>query len=306
MGDFYIVRVSLYVSGFEGVVFSGKIVKSLLVRAYPGLAEVFKPVSGGPPKLFHISPLYHSVNKRVRCVYSFSECRGVRARCLENPNIVRIDGVYNFYVGSHRSVTDPRLLLDSLLSFREPLEFMGRSLKTEIGEIEFIDSSTIAERVVDEALRVGGVKIVFSSPTVFRDPLREGRYKSFIPTVFNIFAVPVYINLYLSNQYTPRRLRRVLTILHRVLNETYTAMKTVRLKWVYYKKRPEPAVTGFVNLAINREWLEWYDKKIDVKKLLRETIETTITLGTGVGRATGFGHIIIKPHKIQQPTPSNS
>ncbi|MEM1829681.1 MAG: hypothetical protein QXV79_03475, partial [Thermofilaceae archaeon] len=58
--------------------------------------------------------------------------------------------------------------------------------------------------------------------------------------------------------------------------------------------KPIPALIGYVNLYLNKHYQDHYTAKgIDTKTLLKETFATTLTLGTGTSRATGFGHTTI-------------
>jgi len=295
----YLLRVEGVFQGYQGFVFTGKIVKSLLINAMPSLSDLFKPTPGTAPKLIHVSPLYTAVDGRTRCIYSYVECSG-------NPSIVKcsgplkpvvLDGRYFFYIGVHESVVKPVELLEALAGFTGCYEYAGRRVCSEIDRVDAWNMVEHGLKLAEEALASGGLKIVFSSPTLLRDPLRtSGKYRSLIPTPFNVFAVPVFIKQYTKGVYTPRRHRAELTILHRLLNETYTALKTVKTKWIKYGKTPEPSIVGYVNYVVNKKYYEEASAKIDVKTTLGEALAYALTLGVGSGRATGFGHIDAKPY----------
>ncbi len=50
-----------------------------------------------------------------------------------------------------------------------------------------------------------------------------------------------------------------------------------------------------MNLYINEDYFEYYNRYIDMEKYLAEIFATMMTLGVSVGRATGFGHIFLEP-----------
>ena len=102
--------------------------------------------------------------------------------------------------------------------------------------------------------------------------------------------------LHNTGTYSLRRFRRQLLILHKIFNEPYSTLKTVQLRWVVYKKRPEPTIIGYMNLHVNREYLDYYSRYIDMEEYLRELLAYMETLGVGVGRATGFGHVFLDSH----------
>ncbi|MEM0239687.1 MAG: hypothetical protein QXT00_08700, partial [Ignisphaera sp.] len=59
-------------------------------------------------------------------------------------------------------------------------------------------------------------------------------------------------------------------------------------------KKPIPALIGYINLYLNKHYQDLYTAKgTNTQTLLEETLATTLTLGIGTSRATGFGHIII-------------
>lgn len=294
-----LIKAVVRVSGFKGYLFTGKLVKTLVLRSNPDLSKFFEPSKAGPPKLIHISPLFRLDGNDVRCEYSFVECRGgLMAKCDGEPSIVSLDGVYGFYLGFHRDVASYSEVLSNLVNnIQGCFEFMNQKVCTEPLEFEYVDAVAAGRRLAGEVLETGGVKIVFSSPVMLRDPLKPmGKFKSFTPTPMNVFATPIYSLLYARGLYSVKRFRLELLRLHRIFNETYTLFKSLRLKWVYYNLKPEPALTGFVNYRLNRDYLGFLrEKGVVVEEWLGSILAYTIALGVGAGRATGFGHVSIKP-----------
>ncbi len=290
-------RVGLVVRGFRGVLFTGKLVKSIIINHIPDITSFLKPVKGGVPKLIHITPLYTTRDGRIRCIYSSYECSDYMVKCEGELKPISLNGEYYFYIGFDDRVIDYEKLFDNLMDLSGCIDFKDSNICYSISMLEYLDPYVKAWETVREVIRRGKVKIVFSSPTMLRDPFRRGKYKSLIPTVMNIFSTPIYIILYSRGIYTYKRFRRQILILHRLFSEPYSIIKTTNIKWVKYKHKPEPAITGYVNLYLNRDYMEYYGRYIDMEKYLGEIFATMITLGTGVGRAAGFGHIFIEPGK---------
>jgi len=54
----YLLEVEVLIrSGWRAPLFTGKLVKSILIDANPRLKEAFEKSSGSEPKLIHITPL---------------------------------------------------------------------------------------------------------------------------------------------------------------------------------------------------------------------------------------------------------
>ncbi|MEM1528026.1 MAG: CRISPR system precrRNA processing endoribonuclease RAMP protein Cas6 [Zestosphaera sp.] len=275
----------------EGV-FTGKLVKSLVIDGNPLLKSFFEKVSGSAPKLIHVSPLYieRVINgrKQVKCIHRYGDVYSNRT------------AKYCFYVGLVESsvVRSPTSdeVYRALLDLSGCHQFRTHVLHVELLSVEAMDVAREARKVMSYLNTLGKVKVVFSSPTLLRDPFRGGKHKSLIPTPINMFSTPVYINLFLTGKFRQRTLTRMLITLHRLLNEPYSIYKTVRVMLVKYHedKNPIPALIGYVNLFLNRHYYEQYvSRGIDLGVLLEETFSTMLTLGTGTSRATGFGHITI-------------
>jgi len=290
----YLLEVEVLIrSGWRAPLFTGKLVKSLLIDANPRLKEAFEKSSGSEPKLVHITPLYESVDGKVRCVYSQARWNGAgwEARW------VRIDGRYWFYIGLVEAGTRPGPGAEDI--FRAVADiggrhvFSGHAFDVELLRSTSIDVASVARGLVQGLKGGRGVlRVVFSSPTLLRDPFRSSRFKSLVPVPANIFSTPLYTLLYLSGRLSQRGLRALSILMHRLFSEAHTLYDTTRKAWVYYErgKNPIPAVTGYVNLHLNQEYYEKYSSKYQLGELLEEVFKTMTALGTGTSRAAGFGH----------------
>ncbi|MEM0014072.1 MAG: CRISPR system precrRNA processing endoribonuclease RAMP protein Cas6 [Candidatus Nezhaarchaeales archaeon] len=272
-------------------VFTGKLVKSLIIDGNPLLRQFFEKMSGSAPKLVHVSPLYVERvidgRKQVKCIYVY--------RDDSNNEMAR----YSFYIGlvESNAIYSPTSddVYQALLNLSGHHRFKAQVLDIELISVEEIDVVRDIKKVVSDLSRLKKMKIVFSSPTLLRDPLRRGKHKSLTPTPINIFSTPVYINLYLTGALRWKSFIRTLIILHRLLNEPYSTHKTTKITWVRYSKdkNPIPTLTGYVNLFLNEYYYNQHAKHINIGSLLEETLSTILTLGTGTSRATGFGHITL-------------
>jgi len=294
MPRLHFFRIRVFTQGFQGVLFTGKLVKTIIINKLPEYADLFKPSKGDVPKLVHVSPLFKTSGGRVRCVYSYVPCkRGDLAKCEGKPVLIKLNGVYDFYVGFTDNALDYDKFISAMTSLDECFTFMDQRVCTSVLELEYTDPFRAVAEIARRTLSEGRVKITFASPTMLRDPFRSTKHKSLIPTVFNIFSTPLYIKLYTTGTYTLRRFRSQLLILHRLFSEPYTTLSNVKLRWVVYGRRPEPTIIGYTNLYVNQEYLDQYKRYINLEEYLTEVYAHMIALGIGVGRATGFGHVLL-------------
>ena len=294
-----LLKTHVNVFGFAGYLFSGKLVKTILTRSIPRLEEFFRPTMGSTPKLLHISPLYRVKNNReVECVYSYAVCRKTSAyvKCIDALKPVTLNGRYYFYIGFHQSVENVTDVLNALLNYNECFEFMNQKVCAEVVEIEAWNAVELGKNLVARVMNSGGLKLVFASPTMLRDPLRiGGKYKTYLPTPETVFATPVYAKQIAEGEYAIKKFRSELLRLRRLFHETYSVLKSVMVKWVYYGGRPEPALVGYVNYRVNFEYFDFLKQGLNVEDWLGEIFAYMLALGVGAGRAAGFGHVELKP-----------
>jgi len=300
----YLFKAEIYVeSSWNAPLFTGKLVKSLLIDSDPQLKPIFEKTRGVEPKLIHITPLYREVNGKVRCVYSsvdYDEERGV----VRGVDRVRVHGRYHFYVGFLERERDghPYLSFDriynTLLNINGKHVFGKTLFNVELVSLQTIDVEDVSATLVKKLFGNAGrskLRVVFSSPTLLRDPFRTAKHKSLVPTPINVFSTPIYILLYLTGRLTQRNLYKHVIILHRLFNETHSMYETVKKRWIMYEpgKKPIPVITNYVNYYFNTAYYERYSKAYNLEELLSKTFKLALTLGIGTSRATGFGHIVL-------------
>ena len=290
-------------SDWNKPLFTGKLVKSLLIDAEPRLKPLFEKSSGSPPKLIHVTPLYEdNGGGRVRCVYSSASVDTINSRLLSVEK-VKVNGVYRFYVGfvetrqSGVGGADFDLVYNSLLNVSGRHRFGGYVFDSELVSVRVEDVYGLVHEIIGRLGKsLEKLRIVFASPTLLRDPLRSSKHKSLVPTPMNIFSTPIYTYLYLMGRLKPKTFYRSIIMMHRLFNEPYSLYSTTRIRWVVYEegKKPIPALTGYVNLHLNKTYYDEYARRYNIEELLENTLLTLATLGTGTSRATGFGHVNIQ------------
>ena len=299
----HLLAVDVYLDTYiNDVLFTGKLVKSLLIDANPKLKEVFARSSGTVPKLIHISPLYQEVDGKVRCLYSYILEEKSGQKRVEK-TVIRA-GSYRLYVGFVECGGSGCLRFDeiynTLLDISGIHKFSNHSIRAELVSVSVVDVTVHVRSVVKELLAGSGkIRVVFSSPTLLRDPLRTSKHKSLVPTPINIFSTPTYILYYLAGTLRTRSVMRTLLILHRLLNEPYSYIKTAGIRHIIYDKgeNPIPTLIGYVNLYLNKTYYERYSKIYEVEKLLENVFTTMLALGIGTSRSAGFGHTVVETIK---------
>jgi len=182
-----LIRVGVGVRGFYGYLYTGRLVKTLLIRAYPQLEDWFKPSKGPVPKLIHITPLYKSRGDKVECIYSYANCKSSRRliKCAESPTIIELNGDYYFYIGLYESGIKGIDIVSKLLNYVECFEFIKQKVCVEIESIEVVNplipAGDIARRVIDSK----GVKVVFSSPVSTERSIEDQEEAEDLYTVSN-------------------------------------------------------------------------------------------------------------------------
>jgi CRISPR-associated endoribonuclease Cas6 len=285
-------------SKWNAPLFTGKLVKSFLIDVNPKLKEYFRKVRGLEPKLIHISPLYELVNNKVRCMYSTAELDGGKVKKLGK---VSINGTYTFYVGFTQTSNGLTFdtIYNALLDLSDNYIFSNSKFTVELVNVEVTDVKAIASEVTSLLFSDKEVCVMFSSPTLLRDPFRKGKYKSLIPTPLNVFSTPLYIYLILTGKYSMKNYYKTLIKIHRLLSETHSifpkyGMKpSINIRHIYYDEgKIIPALTGYVKYKLNID-----EVNDNLKEVMYQLIKITATLGTGTSRASGFGHIIFRNTK---------
>lgn len=308
-----IIRAEL---SFEEDVFvkdyTAKLVKTLLVSGNQRLAEVFER-DYGFPKLIHITPFFQfklGANGRVEvvAVYSKYVSRGkfIKPKNLSErlkPVKIRSGERYVFYVGVMRELL-PEVL--NALASADKLVFGATSIviKHLSYEVKYVNLEDEVENVAGKIAsdNVNCVKVVFESPTMLKDPLvftRKRKRKLFVPIPEAVFSTPIYITLIGEGKLKYTTYMKALMCVKSVLDMPYSIIRDVSVAWLVYRNKPIPGLIGYAKYYLDRTALAIAQEKmkksnIDFMKTLAKAVILMGVLGTGTGRATGFGHVSVE------------
>jgi len=280
-----------------------------MVSGNPKLETLFSRGKGTVPKPIHITPLYVVKNSDERAYYCGKVAKGSAAKPpkLSELRPIRIEPntPYRFYVGTSLELLDDVLLgLSNVGAFRFGNYLVYVSDITY--EIKYVDLEREAEVIKKELIKSiydknvkMTLKVVFSSPTLLKDPLSLGRgrkRKSFLPLPESVFSTSFLMLLIESGKFKVSTYLRCMRYVKSVFDIPYTALKTVNIAWYVYNNKPLPALIGYVKYFIDPKVLDRANKitsvkyGIDLTDYISKSIILTKTYGIGDGRAAGFGH----------------
>ncbi len=277
---YYVAKVGVVVS--EPAVlppFTGKVVKSLLIRANPDLEKIFRQGVPGQPKPLHVTPLGYR-GGRGRTIYLWKKAGDPEKVIIAQPGTR-----YFFIVSYSEEVADQ--VTEALLSLGETRLFNTRWITTGIETVMRILPSP------EPPIRLEGaraVKVMLRTPVQPIDPYRKTMYK-------RLNVLPGIMFSYNAGEITRMYRRgpdywRILDILNYVLAESRTYWKTIRQVDVQYDNKKIPALTGYIKYWVNLE-----NTGQDEKLLVENILAHAEVMGAGSSRSIGLGHIEIKIEK---------
>ncbi len=284
--NYYVARVGVVVSNPAVLPsFSGKVVKSLLIKSNPLLEKIFKESLGGRPKPIHVSPLGYR-DEKGRLVFLWKRSDAENKVLEASP-----DREYFFTVSCTEEISE--MVLEAV---------MGAN-SIELFNTEWVITSINVERYrlpdKNPLIRlddVVAVKVMFRSPIQPIDPYRKSPYK-------RLNILPGILFSYNAGEITRMYRRgpdywRVLDILNYVLIESKTYWKTVKQINILYDNKEIPTLTGYVKYWVNLE-----NVSEDEKLLVENILSHAQIMGAGSSRSIGLGHIEIKTeHKTNKNT----
>ncbi len=274
---YYVINVGVVVTNPAVLPsFSGKVVKSLLIKSNPLLEKIFRESIGGRPKPIHVSPLgYRGEKGKLVFLWKRSDAKN---KVLEaSPDIE-----YFFTVSCTEEIFE--MVLEAVMSMNNVKLFNTEWIITEIDakRYKLPDKNPIIR--LEDAV---AIKVMFRSPIQPIDPYRKSQYK-------RLNILPGILFSYNAGEITRMYRRgpdywRVLDILNYVLIESKTYWKTVKQVNIIYDNKEIPALTGYVKYWVNLE------NTTEEEKLLVENILSHAQIiGAGSSRSIGLGHIEIK------------
>ena len=281
--------VEVCVSPSRGVVlppFTGKVVKSLFVKANSVLENVFsKPlvlkmdgVRINVPKPIRITPLYiRSGDNGVRFLWKRSPSgnklflrEGQKACFLIGFEEQLEEEVFNGIIG-----------MDNIELF---------DAKWSVDEVKVIHNYRLPSD--EHGVRLdgtGGLRIVFRSPAKLVDPWVKSRYGRFLPLAGVVFSYNIGELLRLWRRNTDYW--TIVDLVSATLPETYRVLETAKVVTYVYDGKQLPGLGGYITYKINRELL---DSVEGLKQLIENIIAHARIMGVGSSRAIGLGHIEIR------------
>lgn len=274
---YYRVHVRLQVDR-EAVLppFTGKVVKSLLISAEPGLEEVFSSMYN--PKPVAISTLAKRSDSKYLFLWKKSG----------SDMIVKVDAgdIVEFWTGFSE---DTASKVFEALSNLDGIELFNTKWFLLEYEVESYKLPAKPEDIpldyrLDEA---EAVKVEFRTPALLLNPYKKSKFKKFLPTPGNVFSYNIgdLLRLTRDNEYI-----KVVNLLNALLNETYTVLETVRPVKYIYGNKSLPGIIGYAKYMIDWDLLV----ETKTKHLLENLLLHAAIMGVGTSRANGFGHVTVK------------
>ncbi len=257
--------------------FTGKAVKSLLLKANPALTHVLESTVN--PKPIRISTFARNSEGTVHYLWKIAgKNSGISMRLAMGERTW-------FYVGftgdvAH-AVIDALNNIDGVTLFGVTWRLVEYSIET----YWLPTDKPPSELRLDEA---EAVKVEMRTPVLLLDPYKESRFRRFLPMAGVVFAYNIgdLLRMNRSREY-------ILTVdsVTMVLNETYSILSTVKaIKYVYGHKTL-PGLIGYAKYMIDWDILGGNE---DYKLFLENLLLHAHVMGVGTSRANGFGHVTIK------------
>lgn len=266
--------------------FSGKLVKTLLIRANPSLDQVFSSRTLNP-KPIHVSPLGY-IDNRGRMRFLWKSLK-------KSSEVMRVVGgmKYFFHVGFEESIE------------HQVLEVMYRLDGVEAYGtrwfVEEIDYRTIELPTQNPHIRISGgdsVVVEFRSPVNIIDPYKKTRYRRFLPVAGFLFSYNIGDLARVMQR--DELYWKLVNLVNAVLQETHTVWETVNKTYYIYDGKPLPGLTGYIKYYVDEELVK--DDEY-LKLLIENMLVHASIMGVGSGRASGFGYVTIKTSSQQTGAP---
>lgn len=267
-------------------VFTGKVVKSLLIEANPNMRNVFE--SAFNPKPVSISTLYRFRGGKREYLWK-------RAGSSKYPVVEPGEKLY-FHIGFTEDV-EP-MVLEAVYGLNG-VETAGIKWFLEEVELHSYELPAPSDKIPEEYRISGkhGVKIEFRTPVLLIDPYKKSRYKRFLPTPGNVFAYNIGDLLRLERG---RDYINTVILVETVLNETYKVLETAKPVRYVYEGKELPGITGYVNYVFDWDFI----KEKEIETFLENLLLHASIMGIGSSRASGFGHVTIK--LLEKPSEETS
>ncbi len=267
--------------------FTGKVPKSLLIKANPSLEDVFSK-----PTVLQIGDMKITVPKplRLTTLYISNGSRGkifLWKKSLSNPNHLYLPPGKQacFLIGFDESIEET--VYDALVGI-DGLELFDA--KWSLISLKVIESYKLPSRNHGINLEgVGAIRLIFRTPIKLVDPWAKSKYGRFLPLAGVVFSYNIGDLL--------RIWRResgywdIVSLVSASLRETYRILETARLVKYVYDGKELPALGGHVTYIL--DW-EVINKVKGLKELIENILAHAKIMGVGSSRAIGLGHVEVQ------------
>jgi len=255
--------------------FTGKAVKSLLMKANPGLQVVFEPSAQTySPKPIKVTPF--TPDDKVYMWVKLGSNKVMKAKAGET--------LY-FYIGFKEHIA--HLVFQALEKLIDGVELFNAEWRlTEFTEV--IKAEIPSESPLIDLTKAQTVTVELKTPAKLIDPYKKTPYGRFLPVAGFLFAYNIG-DIVSSNKKREKEYWHLINVANAVLQETHSALETVKRVFYIYRGKPLPGLFGYIKYRINQDILT-----PEANILLSNTILHAQIMGIGSGRATGFGHVKIK------------
>lgn len=286
---FMLFRISLMVDS-DAILppFTGKVVRSLLIKAEPRLQSILGSGSGfevngvniQSPKPIHVSTLFKVVDGSEKYLWKSSSWGD------HTPDITVSTGeIIHFYIGFDETIS--HLVLSALSNIDYITLF---NTKWYLIKLEML--KTVELPSDNPEFNLGqAVTVELKTPTLPIDPYKRSHYKRFLPLAGILFAYNIG-DLLRAERGTLQYIT-VVNMLNAYLTETHKIWDTMKRVHYIYEGKKLPALYGRVTYIVD----EGVHKQQELKTLIENIIVHAQIMGVGSSRAIGFGHIKVKTHQ---------
>ncbi len=257
--------------------FTGKAVKSMLIKANPSLTMIFE--SEMNPKPIRISTMARSDDGVVHYLWKIAgKNNSISMRLAMGERAW-------FYVGftgdvSH-AIIDALNNIDGITLFGVRWRLVEYSMET----YWLPTDNPPPEFRIDDAQ---AVKVEIRTPALLLDPYKESVYRRFLPLPGIVFSYNV------GDLLRMKRGRDYILMVDSItmaMNETYSILNTVKAVKYVYGQKILPGLIGYAKYMIDKNILEQYQ---GLKLFIENLLIHAHVMGIGTSRANGFGHVTIK------------
>ncbi len=270
------IRVSVECQGREVVLppFTGKVVKSLLIKAYPGLEDVF--TSTYNPKPIHVSPLYYNGQWLWK--------RWGREDRLSIP----CNSIVGFHLGFTEDIAEKTYsAMENLFGVKlYDAEWSITEFNTEKYELPSTDPGIS----IDDHDKV---IVYFNSPAILVDPYKANPSNPrYLPLAGVLFSYNIGDLLRMRSRefrWKPEYWIAI-DIINATLHEHRRILDYVKTVVYNYDGKKGYGIGGKAIYYITRRII---NEKKWIKKLVENILVHASIMGVGSSRANGFGHVKI-------------